>query len=390
MKILYLTSRFPYPLEKGDKLRAYNQIKELSKTHQVILYSITENKVIDKSNSEIEKITYFHQVSVLSSIQKYLNLVRGLVNSLPFQINYFYNKSRKVNVEKLIIRFNPDLIFCQLIRMSELVKNSNKPKVLDYMDAFSKGIERRIEEQPFYLKWIYGLEHKRLLEYEAKIHPFFDASIIISNADKDLIPMNNAGAIEIVRNGVNFDYFKPQPQTTKEFDLVFTGNMSYAPNVSAVLYLHNEILPFLKAKLPDIKILIAGANPASKIIELHNVNFVVTGWVEEINDYYAKSKIFIAPMHIGTGLQNKLLEAMAMHLPCITSPLVNKSLGAIENEEILIANNAEEFANFVLQLLQQKDFADKIASAGFEFVKRNFTWSKTIEQLNSILIRIVS
>ncbi len=388
MKILYLTSRFPYPLEKGDKLRAYNQISELSKSHQVILYSITENQITEKSELEVKKVTYFHQYSYLPLLRKYLNLARGLFNSNPFQINYFYNKSRQKQIEKLITRFDPDVLFCQLIRMSEYIKNNDTPKVLDYMDAFSKGVQRRMLVEPFYLKKIYNIEYQRLLKYEARIHQDFDASIIISNADKEFIPLKNEELIEIIRNGVNFNYFKPQPNKVKEFDLVFTGNMSYPPNVSAVLYLHQEILPLLKLKLPNIKILIAGANPASKVEELNSPNFVVTGWVEEINDYYAKSKIFIAPMLIGTGLQNKLLEAMAMQLPCITSSLVNQSLGAKENVEILVANTAQEYADHVLLLITQKDFAEKVAQAGYAFVKQNFSWSKSVEQLNRIFMKI--
>ena len=384
MKILYLTSRFPYPLEKGDKLRAYNQIKELSLSNQVILFSISENKIRQDWDDEINKITYYHEVAKLSFLQKYFNLFHGFLNSLPFQVNYFYNQKNKIKIEKLLVRFNPDILFCQLIRMSEYVKDTEKPKVLDYMDAFSTGIQRRMHQQPFYLKGVFSMEYKRLLDYESKIHKYFDASLIISNADKELIPFEDEQQIETIRNGVNFDYFKPRPEIQKEFDLAFTGNMSYPPNVSAVLYLHQEILPLIKKKFPEIKVLIAGANPISKIRELHTPNFVVTGWVENINEYYAKSRIFIAPMLIGTGLQNKLLEAMAMQLPCITSALVNLSLGAKENKDILIAETAADYAKYVIKLLNEPEFADELALHGNNFVNQNFSWGSTTNQLNKI------
>ncbi len=388
MKILYITSRFPYPLEKGDKLRAYNQIKELSKTHEIILYSITENVIQERWDQEINRITYYHEISFLKKWQRYANFFRGIFNALPFQINYFYNKKRKKQIEKLIVRFQPDLVFCQLIRMSEYIKDSRIPKVLDYMDAFSKGVQRRMENQPFYIKKLFEVEYRRLLSYEGAIFQHFDAAVIISNADKELIPVINNNEIEIIRNGVNFDYFKPQPNVIKEYDIVFTGNMSYPPNVSAVLFLHNEVLPLLKVAHPQIKILIAGANPSARVKELNASNFVVTGWVEDINIYYDKSKIFIAPMFIGTGLQNKLLEAMAMRLPCITSPLVNKSLGAAAQHELLIAETAEEYAHFVIQLLGNSNFADQVALDGYNFVTQNFSWSSTTDQLNLIFQKI--
>lgn len=385
MKILVLTSRFPYPLEKGDKLRAYHQIRELSGRHQVILYSITENRIQKKWDDEIGKVTYYHQASYLTPLQKLSGMLRGFMNALPFQVNYFYSKKRKLAVDRLITRFNPDVIYCQLIRMSEYVKDVPTPKVLDYMDTFSKGIQRRMQQQPFYLKGVYAMEYSRLLHYEKSIYDAFDASVIISAADRNALPVEPEKPVTVVRNGVNFDYYNPLPDAKKSFDLVFTGNMSYPPNVSAVLYLHHEILPLVKNTFPNVRVMIAGANPVHRIRELNSENFVVTGWVEHMNVCYAQSKIFIAPMLIGTGLQNKLLEAMAMELPCITSPLVNQSLDAKPGKEILVAGSTEEYAEWIVRLLKEPDFARTVAREGHAFVKQNFSWEKTTEKLMEIM-----
>lgn len=385
MKILFLTSRFPYPLEKGDKLRAYHQIRELSRKHQVILFSITENRIQKKWDDAIEEVTYYHQTVYLSAIRKLFGVLRGFMNKLPFQVNYFYAKSRKKSVDKLITRFDPDIIFCQLIRMSEYVKDASTPKILDYMDAFSKGIQRRMEQQPFYMKGVYRMEYKRLAHYEKDIYDAFNASVIISVADRNELHLEANKPVSIVRNGVNFDYYHPQPDTPKNFDLVFTGNMSYPPNVSAVLYLYHEILPLVKQTRPDVRVMIAGANPVHRIRELNSPDFVVTGWVEHMNVCYAQSRIFIAPMQIGTGLQNKLLEAMAMQLPCITSPLVNQSLDAEAGKEILIASGAEEYARAISTLLGDIAYAGEVANAGHLFVKKHFSWEKTTETIEQIM-----
>jgi sugar transferase (PEP-CTERM/EpsH1 system associated) len=385
MKILFITSRFPYPLEKGDKLRAYYQIQELSKRHKVILFSITENKISRDWESEIEKITYHHQVEELGNIRKVINLARTFFNKLPFQVNYFFNKRKKKLIDRLILRFDPDIVFCQLIRMSEYVRDTSVPKILDYMDAFSKGIERRLEYQPFYMKQVYRMEYKRLLEYEVDIYDQFNASTIISNRDMEVIPFKDTSKISVVRNGVDFNTYQPQPATEKDFDIVFTGNMSYPPNVAAVLFLHHEILPLVKERHPHIRVLVAGASPVAKIRELNDTSFVVTGWVEHMNDSYARSKIFVAPMQIGTGLQNKLLEAMAMQLPCITTGLVNQSLGALAGEEVLIANTAKEYSDYISRLLDDQNFSSRIGEAGNKFVRANYSWQKMTTQLEEVI-----
>jgi sugar transferase (PEP-CTERM/EpsH1 system associated) len=384
MKILFITSRFPYPLEKGDKLRAYHQIHEISRRHKVILFSITENDIRPDWENEISRLTYFHQVVYLGRLQKLFNLTRTFFNKLPFQVNYFYNKRKKRMLDRLIVRFDPDIVFCQLIRMSEFVRDTELPSVLDYMDAFSKGIERRMEFQPVYLKSVYAMEYKRLLQYEVDIYDKFSAATIISTRDMEVIPFRDTSRIRVVPNGVDFEYYQPQPGRAKDFELVFTGNMSYPPNVSAVIYLHNEILPLLKNDHPGIRVLIAGANPVTKIRELSSDNFVVTGWVEHMNDSYARSRIFVAPMQIGTGLQNKLLEAMAMQMPCITTGLVNQSLGAMAGEEVLIANSAEEYAAYIRQLLKDPGLAEKIGRAGNIFVRQNYAWQNMTMQLEEI------
>jgi len=137
--------------------------------------------------------------------------------------------------------------------------------------------------------------------------------------------------------------------------------MGYPPNINAAEYLVRKILPVVIKRKPDIKLLIAGANPHLRVSVLKSANVEVSGWVSDMRECYAAAKIFIAPMQIGTGLQNKLLEAMAMQVPCITSALANQALKAAENEEILIADTPAEYANCIIDLLNNPNLAEKIA-----------------------------
>ncbi len=384
MKIFVLLSRFPYPLEKGDKLRAYNQIKQLSKNHEIHLCAISDINVDNKYRNALDP---FCKSVTIINIRKpgiALNILKAFINGKPLQTGYFYNKKAQQRIDVLIEKIKPDHIFCQLIRVSEYIKNKNIPKTIDYQDVFSKGVERRSQTASFYLKPVLKSEHKRLLKYENEVFDLFDNKTIISIPDRDLIPHNDKDKIAVIINGVDTDFFKPM-KMEKEYDLVFTGNMGYPPNVNASLYLVKEILPLVRKQKPEITLTLAGASPHPDVKALESNNVHVTGWVEDIREYYAKARIFIAPMQIGTGLQNKLLEAMAMKIPSITSPLANQALEAEPDKEILVGNSPEEFADYIIKLLDDKKRSEKLADNGFSFVQNNYNWESATGKLEKII-----
>jgi len=386
MKIFILLPRIPYPLEKGDKLRAFNHIKYLSKNNKITLFALNDSKINkEKAFQALQPYCCSINFFDLSKFSILFNVLLAFFNGKPLQSGYFFNRRAKKRINKIISETKPDHIFCQLIRVAEYVKNQNIPKTLDYQDVFSKGVERRIHTSPFYLKPFLKLEYKRLLKYENKIFDYFDNKIIISEPDRELIPHPEKDKIVIVMNGVDMDFFKPIDRK-KEYDIVFTGNMGYPPNVNGVEFLVKQILPIVRRNKPEIKVLIAGANPDRKVIAVKSKNVHVTGWVEDIRECYAKARIFIAPMQIGTGLQNKLLEAMAMKIPCISSHLANNALNAKSGKEIKIGGSAEEYAQHIIYLLDNKDKANEIALNAYNFVLNNYNWEKATEKLEELML----
>lgn len=385
MKILVLLSRVPYPLEKGDKLRAFNQVKRLAKHHEIILCCLNDGKL---HKDAIEILTPYCKELIIIPINKlsiFFNVISGLFSSKPFQVSYFYHKNAQLIIDRLIEKHLPKHIYCQLIRVSEYAKKYTIiPKTLDYMDAFSTGMVRRAESAPFYLKLLFKSEALRLKNYESVIFTKYENKTIISEQDKQLISHHHKEKIMVIPNGVDTDFFKPL-ERKKDFDLVFTGNMNYPPNIESAYFLSKEILPLLFKKNPGIKLLISGADPAMKVRMLVSGNITVGGWVEDMRESYARAKIFIAPMRTGTGLQNKLLEAMAMGLPCITSTLVNNALEAVPGEEIMISDSPRSYADCIEKIISDPVFYNKIAENGYRFVLRNFNWDKTVDKLNSII-----
>jgi len=385
LKILYIVSRFPYPLEKGDKLRAYHQIKGLAANNEVVLFALSDKDVEEEHIKHLQQICKSVEVFKLSKFRIFLNLVRTTFSKVPWQVGYFYSRSAQKQVNQIISEFKPEHIFCQLIRTSEFVKEYNNiPKTLDYMDVFSKGIERRLPTIPFYLKPLYKKERQRLVNYESTIFDCFDNKVIISEQDRDFIQHPDKNKIVVISNGVSSYFFNPVNHR-KEYDIIFNGNMNYPPNVESAEYLVNTILPIVIKKYPRIKVLISGANPSPKVKALASAHVFVSGWVEDIRENFAKSKMLVAPMFMSIGLQNKLLEAMALKIPCITSTLANNALKAKNGESILIADTPEEYAAHIQDLIYYEDKAKMIGLNGHYFVVNNYSWDVENQKLEELI-----
>lgn len=384
MRLFFLLPRVPYPTEKGDKLRAFHQIKQLSKHHEIILCALNDGTLHEDAIPVLKKYVKAIHIIPLSKVTVFLNIAKALLSGKPMQVGYFYNAASAEKIRRLIEETKPDHIFCQLIRVAEYVKNIPIKKTLDYQDVFSKGMERRLSTSPFYMRPFLKIEYNRLQNYEREAFEKFDNKIIISKPDRDLIPHPDREKIVVVANGVDTDFFKPM-ERAKEYDLVFTGNMGYPPNINAAEYLVNEILPHVLKHKPDFKLLIAGASPHLRVQVLKSEQVTVSGWVADMRECYAAARVFIAPMQIGTGLQNKILEAMAMKIPCITSPLAFQALNARDGENILVAETPEGYAKQILMLLDNPEKAEQIASNGHAFVKQNYSWETEADKINAIM-----
>lgn len=383
--MLFIVSRFPYPLEKGDKLRAFYQLKELSKQYNVTLVCTTDIPVSEEHKQIVNQFCTQIHLFQLTKLGLLFQLLRTILGSKPLQVQYFYRKSIHRKIKSIIAQTKPAHIYCQLIRVSEYVKNEHLvPKTLDYMDALSKGMERRIQTEAWYKKWFYRLESKRLKQYERRIFDYFEHKTIISEQDRKLIYHPENQEIVVVPNGIDESFFETLP-IEKDYDLLFTGNFSYAPNIEAAICLAEEILPRLHKRGIPCRLLLSGASPAKRVLELQSQHITVTGWVDDIRISYQRSRIFVAPLFIGTGLQNKLLEAMASGLPCITTPLSNNALGGTDGENILLAEDIDTFVEKIAQGLVIEGKFSSIAEQGKHYIELLYSWEKQTLKLLQLL-----
>jgi sugar transferase (PEP-CTERM/EpsH1 system associated) len=382
-KVAVILSRFPYPLDKGDKLRAYHQLKYLCLHYDIYLYCIHTE---DVSKESFQIIQSFCKEIKLFKIQ-YFDIFKGICYSLwhryPIQVGYFYAKQihQKINLE--ITNHEIDTVYCQLSRTALYAKDFKGRKVIDFQDAFSTNYKRLSEHTKGIYRLFYTREYKTMLTFEQKMIHWFDACTIIADFDKSQIE-GSEHKMTVIPNGVDTGYYSAKKQI-KKYDLLFVGNLSYLPNSHAVLYLVQKIVPLLLAKFPTVQVNIAGADTPKDFLKLGNKNITISGFVPDIRDVYASAKIFVAPLFTGAGLQNKILEAMSMQLPCVTTSLVNFSLKASENKHLMIANDEQAFADQIISLLQNEALQTQLSTQAHQFVEQQYSWNAANEKLAQLL-----
>ena len=400
MKILVLLPRFPYPLDKGDKLRAYHQIVELAKRHEVYLFALSHSPVQHDDYDHLNTLCTAVDYVQLHWWESAWGIIKAFLKGEPLQLGYWSSPRARRAYQRWERQVQPDVVYCQMVRTIPTVKGSPFRKVLDFQDALSLNTHRRLKHSHGLLRMILRYEEKALRKAEQMALSVFDATTIISQADRDAISPN----VVLVPNGVDTDYFKVESRKLKvendadatnnlstfhfplsTFSILFTGNMSYAPNVDAVCWLVKEIMPLVWKQCPyGVRVLIAGADPKPAVKALAGPKVTVSGRMADIRDAYASGSIFVAPMRIGSGMQNKLLEAMAMGLPCVTTTLAANPLGATPWEHLLVGDTAEDIADLIIKL-RNDECHRAIADGGHRFVLEHYSWSAAVAPLETIL-----
>lgn len=396
MKILVVLPRFPWPLEKGDKLRAYHQIVELSKRHEIFLFAVSHCRVEPEQVKALEPFCRQIRVVHLNRFVCGFNILRNWLSSKSLQMGYWNTKRSKRACRSFAREVRPDVVYSQMVRTMPLVARLPYPKVMDFQDALSMNTERRMEHSRGLWHYLLHFEFKMLRSSEYKAFSIFDALTIISEVDSEAIPHKKNGEIHLVPNGVDFEHFKMSDElkvkaseTLGHFSIVFCGNMSYAPNVDAARYLVEEVMPLVWEKCPFATVLLAGVDPkpavralASKALFPEKVT--ISGHLPDIRTAYASADLFVAPMRIGSGLQNKLLEAMSMQLPCVTTSLANAALGATSGDQLFVGDNKEELAHCISLLLGSEEVRSRIARQGNLFVRQHYSWQAAVQSLENI------
>lgn len=386
MRLLFVANRMPYPPYRGDKLKIYNLAKELQH-HSLDLITIAENQEDIDSIEPLRDIFNRIDYVFIPRWKSFLNTFLTLFSNEPFQIGYFRSARFREKVYDVMKKGDYDGIHVQHIRMAQFIPSEFKHKVvLDLPDAFSMYWKRRYHsaKNPF-IKAFNFLEYKRLNHFEIQTIPTFPQTLVCSKEDQRYLSEIQGAKVDVLPNGVDTKTFISSKQGYIKNRILFTGNMDYAPNVDAVQYFVHHIFPIIQNEIPEVEFIIAGQRPVPRVRELESQQVKVTGFIENLAQEYAKAHVVVSPLRIGAGTQNKVLEALSMDIPVVTTFVGYEGLGLPEGIGALPSNDADEFAHNVIRILKDDAFRSQMASEGGNIIRDNFSWPSIAKKLEKYL-----
>lgn len=392
-KLLYLVHRIPYPPNKGDKIRSFNWLKGLSESYQIYLGAFVDD---EDDWQYLEKLDDFCSESFVERIhpkKAKLKSLKGLLSGSALTLPYYENSSMRKWVSDIIAREKIDLILVFSSSMAQFVEApeyANVKRVIDFVDMDSDKWMQYAKKKKWPMSWLYRRESKKLLQYEKRIANKFDKSLFVSEKESDLFKTfvdKDISKIDYVYNGVDLHFFNPSISFENSFDdspvIVFTGAMDYWANVEAVLWFAKAVFPKLKEQIKDIKFYIVGSKPTSDVLSLQvDPGIVVTGYVHDVRPYIANANLIVAPLRIARGIQNKVLEAMAMGKTVVVSSQGLEGINATE-KEVFEVNEPEEWIETIHQSINDMHITKGLNAR--LYVESNFGWESNVNRLQSLL-----
>ena len=366
MRILCLTSRLPYPPNRGDRLRAFHFIEHLGRHHELTLVSFiaeeTERANIQALRAYCSEVHVIRRSAVRSALSTGLNVWRNE----PLQSLYYRDRTMQVFVDELLSSTAFDAAYIHLFRMTPyLAGRTDLYRIVDLTDVISQEVRKSMAYRPWYWRLVYGMERPRIEAYERYVAEHFEETWLISDADRQVLREDvSKGNIRVVPNGVDLEMFRPLDKPEIPNSLIFVGHMGVFHNIDAAVFLAQAILPLVQLRVPDCRLTNVGAEPTAQVQALaQNPAVTVTGFVDDLNGFLNEAAVFVAPLRFAAGVQNKVLEAMAAGRPVVTTGLVNGGVGAEPGIELFVADDAQSLADQIVSLLQSKEQRKLIGTA---------------------------
>lgn len=386
MRILFMTPRFPYPPHKGDQTLAYHRIRTLSTRHEIVLLTFFER------DAELEGLDHLSQCCRaihtvrLPRWRSYWNMLHlGIFSRAPLQILYYHSAEYQRKLNDLLHREPFDVVHAFMLRLAPYLRGVAAPKVLELIDSMQLSMRRIAERSSGLARLVYSEELRRIRSYERAADHFADRLVFVSEIDRAMVSSDRSVSLPLgVISGES-----PSTQRSGHV-VVFSGNMAYPPNVQAASWFVSKAWGTIREAVPDAELWVAGRNPTAAIRSVASRPGIrVTGFVPDMRQILLQAQVAIAPMQSGSGMQNKVLEAMACGLPVVATTLGLGAIGARPGEELLVADEPGEFAAAVTGLLLNHDRRASIGSKGWEYVRAHHSWEHIADQIDSLYHAIV-
>ena len=398
-KLLYLVHRLPYPPNKGDKVRSYHLLKHLTQQHRVFLGTFIDDPADEAYLDTVRTLCPDLFVARLQPRSAKLRSLAGLLTGQSLSQHYYQNAGLQGWVQQTLAEHDIDAVVIFSSVMAQYVDSRTSPPVLvDFVDVDSAKWTQYAPDHRWPLSWLYRREGTRLLAFERSVAQRAQRSFFVTNNEaalfKQLAP-ESAETVDAISNGVDAEFFAPDLARPSPFDhttdaagqipLVFTGAMDYWPNIDAVSWFVADMLPTLRQQWPQLCFYIVGRSPPPAVQALAGPGVVVTGTVPDVRPYLQHAAAVVAPLRVARGIQNKILEAMAMARPVVASDSCAQAIQAESETELLSATSPADFITQINTLLASPERCARVGIAGRQRVLSDYSWSAHLSKIDAYL-----
>jgi len=410
MKLLFLAHRIPYPPNKGDKIRAFNELTALlARGHEVHLLAFADDPRDLHYQAELARLCASAAVVPLNRQRAKLRALGKLFSRAPLSLGYFSARSMRRHVRRKLAEVDPDAILVYSSTMAQYVPGKFAGRtVVDLVDVDSEKWRDYARHLRPPASWLYQIEWRRLRRYEHRIATRSAYTLVTTQREaallEDLDEFTRRARLRIITNGVDLEHYRPEdlpasftpdqiPVGERRFlaqtatpRLVFTGAMDYYANVEGVRYFVEEVFPLVREREPRTELLIVGSNPTAEVRQLgERAGVTVTGFVADIRPYLAAATACVVPLRIARGIQNKVLEAMAAGRAVVATPEVAAGLCVVDGEHLLVARAPQEMAEAVLQVIEDESLRTHLGAQARRFVEEEHDWAPLLKRFTDLI-----
>ncbi len=392
MKILLLAPYSPVPPTYGGALRIYHLLKGLVKNNEVTFLTFgSEDDLVKLENDFGRQIKEIHLVKPTwaCSFRRFAQLYALFT---PYSFHSLFAKSGEMQnkIDELVANNHYDLIQIEFPIMGSFSFKTDTIKILDEHNVEYDNFKRIWKNVSSSLrKMHYFREYKKTYEEEISVCKKVDAIFTVSERDRDILNKAVPGVSKfLVPNGVDTSYFKLSDEMTEPYSMVFTGMMGYVPNYDGIIYFLDNIFPRIVKEIPQAKIYIVGNRPPKDLQKRASENIIVTGYVDDVRPYIRRSCLYVVPLRMGGGTRLKVLEALSMGKPVVTTSIGCEGINVTDKENVLIADDPFDFAAQAVDVLKNPGSYNEMSFNGHSLIKSDYDWSVIVSSMEEAYKKI--
>lgn len=393
MKIFFVCQRVPFPPDRGDKITTYHEITHLAAKHEVHVFCLADGEA-DLRNLEGARARVASVTAVpFTPASTRWRALKGLLTGQSLSVAAFDFSTLHQAIRARHAELKPDLCMVYSCNVAQYVEPfSDTARIMQFADLDSLKWVQYADRSKGLMRWVYGLESRRLLQYERRIAHQFSRSLVCTDVEKRDFERCIPGVpVDMVANGVDLDYFAPGGFDKQPGAIVFTGVMDYLPNIDAACWFARDILPLVQREVPHARFTVCGSKPVPEVLALAQLPGVeVTGRVPDIRPYMGRAEVFVAPLRMARGVQNKVLEALAAGLPCVSSMAAWSGTVIPQGDGIVATDDPQAFAREVVRLLTDAGYRAQMADRARKAALTHYAWSAQLEKLDRIVDEAVA